>query len=262
MIVAGANRSSASSGHNAQLEKWAGWVDVLFQHLVQLHDDRAMWNELLEIVRSNTNIPDPWPFLDWISHLWATTMSVGIRRLDDTNPKSISLARLITEVGAHPEIPSRAQHRRLYAETYPGDAYMQGAADAAYDKLVGVGLDEPTSEMIDRDLVELRTSAATIRRHVNKFIAHTDEQAGLPSATFADLDAALAGATAVYQRYSRLITGSAPKDPTPRRQTDWKRAFLVPWQPNDSYLARLKAAGLVPRHDADKGRHHDAPDPT
>ncbi len=228
-------------------ERWTQWLEVLFQHIVELHDHRAIWNELVDMVQANREIPDPWFFLDWVGRLWASTMVVGIRRLDDRDPKSVSLARLIADVGKHPELASRKHHRSRHAETYPGDDWMQRRADEEYDDYVGSGL--PLAEMVQRDLDKLRAAGAAIRHHVNKYVAHTDEHAGPPTATYADIDAALDGVTALYRRYSSLITGSAPSAMTPTHQFDWTQPFLVAWKPDGDYLEALRRQGQVPRAD-------------
>jgi hypothetical protein len=234
-------------------ERWTLWLEVLYRHIVELHHDSALWNELVEIIETNRGIPDPWFFLDWVGRLWASTMAVGIRRLDDRHPKSISLARLITDIGKHPELVSREHYRALYAETYPDDDWMQRRADEEYDENVGRGLDAPPVDLVKRDLHALRSAGATMRHHVNKYVAHTDEHAGPPTATYGDIDAALDGVTALYRRYSLLITGSAPSMMTPTLQFDSTQPFLVAWKPDDHYLEALRRQGHVPREDASRG---------
>lgn len=236
---------------DSTLETWERWLDLLYQHIVELHHDRVIWKELVELVEANRDIPDPWFFLDWVGRLWATTTVVGIRRLDDKDKNSISLVRLIDDIGKHPEVLSRQHYRSMYEATYPGDEWMQRRADEEFDEYVGAGLDVIQTEMTARDLADVRSAAATIRRHVNKYVAHTDERAGPPTATYADLDAALDGVTAIYRRYSLLIKGSAPADMAPTMQFDWKQPFLIAWRPDNAYLDALRRQGRVPRPDRD-----------
>jgi hypothetical protein len=176
-------------------------------------------------------------------------MAIGIRRLDDRDPSSISLARLIQDAAEHPTLVSREHYRSLYAETYPGDDWMQRRADEEYDDYVGPGAESLTAEIATRDLDQLKAAGSKIRHHVNKHVAHTDERAGPATATYIDLDEALDGVTALYRRYSLLIKGSAPTVMAPTLQFDWKQPFLVAWQPDDDYLEALRRQGQVPREE-------------
>lgn len=239
-------QDASTDGH---LERWSVWIEVIFQHITELYHDRAIWHQLRDILIENKDVPEPWFFLDWTSRLWASSMAVGIRRLSDTRSDVVSLARLIKDVEKHPGVLTRDHHRGLYRASYLNQAHLLRMADESYDTLLGHGQDELTSSAISEDLIELTASARSVRHHVNKYVAHTDDQVGPTTTTYADLDHALDGAWKLYHRYSLLVTGSAPSRQVPVMQEDWTKPFLVAWCPNDRRLGLLKQRGIVPRTD-------------
>lgn len=241
--------SPVGDGHKSRLDVWNEWLDALFPHIANLHADREDRNKLVAMVEANREIPDPWNFINWVDHLWVTSTSLGIRRLAECDKGSISLGRVIDDVGKHREMVSRAHFLSLYAETYPGDAHMRRKAGEEYDQLVGPSLDMPSEEMTTKDRKALEAGVQAIRHYVNKHVAHLDDSLALPAATYADIDAAIEGVSLIYNRYCLLIRAEASPKMPPKMSYDWERPFLVAWKPDDRKLKLLQKRGKVPREE-------------
>jgi hypothetical protein len=80
-------------------EKWAVWVtEVISNDIFKLRVYQRMWRELVDIAHSNSDIPNPQPFLRWITELYGVFIAIGIRRQADSSSGVINLSRLLSDI--------------------------------------------------------------------------------------------------------------------------------------------------------------------
>jgi len=54
------------------LAKWRDWLRQIEQETFQLHLNRRLWRELVDIVRTNDTIPEPGHIMGWFASLYST----------------------------------------------------------------------------------------------------------------------------------------------------------------------------------------------
>ena len=161
---------------------------------------------------------------------YATATAIGIRRQLDPDPRSVSLASLlsmITEtICQRPKILSRAEFIKNYR------LQLRFAAEKQFDRLVGKGADRVNCSQVRRDAQKLRNDTVAVRRFANKRAAHWDRRT-VPKSTLGELDNALTLVVELVNKYSMILTGNhASLDValTP----EWTEVFEVPWIPRSA----------------------------
>ncbi len=105
---------------------------------------------------------------------------------------------------------------------------MQWRGDDEFDELAGAGGAHVDPDLVDQDRHELSKHSESIRRHVDKQLAHFEalkSDATIP--TFADLDVAIDALGSTFRKYARLLTGADRPVMKPMPQYDWLAPFAV-----------------------------------
>jgi hypothetical protein len=216
-------------------ERWAFWVtEVISNDIFKLRAYQKMWKELVEIAQSNSDIPNPQPFLRWITELYGVFIAIGIRRQADSSPDVINMHRLLSEIRANPTVMTRDRYLKLSRGGQKASPF-DGEFERAFDRWAGRGNPYVNPLVVRQDLDTLVSMSAQIRRWVNKRVAHhTADDTTIP--TIGDLHTAMEELGALLQRYWRFITGNTLAYSTPAIFMNWKSAFLVAWAPDEGYL--------------------------
>lgn len=90
---------------NESVRRWQEWLEGdLFQAvhgLVQLRDVFLGYNDLLGRLPERARTPGL--FHSWTTHNYVNAMALGVRRMCDEDPRTASLARLLTELAERPD---------------------------------------------------------------------------------------------------------------------------------------------------------------
>jgi hypothetical protein len=215
-------------------ERWGRWLRRSYDDIVLLHGYQAQWDELVDVVDSNRHIPQPNHVMDFVRDLYGVTIAVGIRRQADKSDDVANLRRLINDVARHPY----ALTRSWFIDRYPDFLRDVGAID--FEKFARAGEETVDPEIIRKDLAELGTIGARVKRFVDQHLAHSadDPQATIP--TYADLRSSLKGLDDLLRRYYLLIDGGGLVSSTPTMQYNFRLPLIVPWAPNDRFLQHLR----------------------
>jgi hypothetical protein len=155
--------------------------------------------------------------------------------------RSVSMARLLTDIRQHPS----ALCRETYLRHFP--AHLQEMADAQFSRFAVIGAPHIDPEVPRRDLEQLKQSAERVGRFVNKRVAHTDLDGESASATYGDLKSCIDLLEKLTVQYHNLLTGECV-DLLPTILTPWKNVFREPW-----IAPRESGARMAPRSDATTG---------
>ena len=191
--------------------------------------DQHIFYEVQSIIKSNSNIQKPNTFNRWMAKSYATSMSVAVRRLVDGDRQSVSLVRLLQDLKKGPECVSReAYKRRLFNFDTPLE-YL----DSDYSKILGPEAQYPDPSKIDDEIRKLKVGTESLKKYVDKNVAHTAKLRQKQIPKFQELDDAIELLEAATRRWLHLFRGAVyPSGLLPTWQYDWKQIFHYSWIPN------------------------------
>jgi hypothetical protein len=169
------------------LDRWQSWVDPdkkpegweknLWGEFFALLHRRNMWKgfeQAHDASPEDAKRPGRW-LRQWVLRNHVETQAVAIRRIADrsTHPNTVSLGRLLDEIGAHPEVLGSAV-----------------SADAK------------------QDVEALAEEARKVRTFATKVVAHldSDHAAASQDATFGDFDRAIEFISGLWAKWYQTIT--------------------------------------------------------
>jgi hypothetical protein len=158
--------------------------------------------------------------------VYADSGLMAVRRQLDLDTRSISLARLLTEIAAHPHILSRARFVALYRPE------MRDVAQWEFDRHLGAGAGHVDPKDVQRDLDELRNRTEDVERYGTKRVAHLDATGPKDVPTMGELEATLDLLGWLLKKYMMLIKALSYHEP--EWTYDWKAIFREPWIPPET----------------------------
>ena len=212
------------------IHKWCTDLVVIGRNVRSLRlSSRVFW-ETQRVIEANPRTQTHGLFNHWIATNYATATAIGIRRQLDLDPRSVSLASLLSMIAEticqRPKILSRAEFIKNYRP------HLRFVAEKQFDRLVGKGADRVSCGQVRCDAQKLRNDTEAVRRFANKRAAHWDRRA-VPKSTLGELDKALTLVVELVNKYSMILTGNhASLDValTP----EWTEVFEVPWIPQSA----------------------------
>jgi hypothetical protein len=216
--------SNLTAAQRAQLRrKWRRWIDTIGNELAVLLRKRRIYNDLGDVVKANPSTRSPGAFVDWMVTNYVTAICIGVRRLLDKDPRSISFGRLLFEMLQYPGVVSRQSLRAIYGD-------QKFLADLTFSNIVGRGKSVLPTTKVRSDLRALEDSAERIERFVNKRIAHISPPGAIQRLpTFNELDQILDLLDETMKNYTLLLQTSAPSSFEPTPQYDWQDVLKKPW---------------------------------
>ena len=127
-------------------------------------------------------------------------MSMGVRRLIDKNPQTISLIRLLTDIQNN----SPSFKRNWFLKQYPG-----GINESLFKKFFGAN-ESLKKDVVANDIKKLLNRTKKIKDYADKWEAHWDKKRlQVATPTFNDLDSTLICITRIYTKYYYLLKQSS-----------------------------------------------------
>lgn len=166
---------------------------------MSLRSNQYIFWEIQAIIRSNPNIDKPNDFYGWMAEMYASAMSVAVRRMTDKDQRSKSFRKFLEVLKDNPAVGR-----------YPIDPLI-----------------------VTKQIKELESKTKSVKKFVDKRIAHHDRSEFNDFPTFKELDDAIAYLDELLKHYSPLFTGMG-LDTELVRLYDWKEVFYHPWIENDS----------------------------
>lgn len=209
------------------VDKWNRWFDAILDDVIGLHYYRMIYKDVSSMVDANPEIQKPSSFYNFLRNGYITLTLIIIRRQVTRDKRSISLARLLSEICARPQEISRKHFHRLYAGLGRSEARIDEIFEASG---VEAGRDFIDPHSVQTDLDTLTDMTKTLHKYTDKRVAHIDARTRISAIpTFGDLDDAIDALARVCAKYSVLLRGNEIKRFEPILQKGWKEIFRIPW---------------------------------
>lgn len=180
-------------------------------------------------------------FADMFHRMYIESMVMAVRRQTDTDPRALSLRRLIGQLVQH----RRAFTRSWYVGRWVGNRDARSAelrerhmaefhiemANEAFDRFSDPHpkrRDILSAKVLQADLAELDRLTEQVVRFANAQVAHSERSSCPVSVTYGEFHAALDHLSEMLKRYYLLIDQGGLVSTTPTIQDDWLRPFRRP----------------------------------
>lgn len=211
-------------------KKWRRRLDRLSKDITDLYRKLQIYKELLSIARNNPKTLQPPAFFQWCRTNYIVAICVGIRRLSDSDFRSISLRRLLEELLVRHDVITRRSYRAFY--------WSKGLtsidADRDFDRNVGQGKQTIPKRTVRMDICKLKKTEDRIRLYVNKRLAHHAPLHEIKkNPTYDDIENALEVFDELATKYYRLLTGAGLGTFYSTPNYDWRQVLQGPWMDKD-----------------------------
>jgi len=218
----------------ADYDRARDWLKILVGQVIGLRRDHHVWEEFQTIISANPHLHRPSEFYRWTKDMYVSGMAMAIRRQTDDDTRSISFYRFLKLLKGNPSLVSRQRYRALFPDN---DVFVQQLNEAGlkkdyvdgdYDRLVGPGKAQPSTEDIQNEIEALERVTSKIVIFADKVIAHHDEQKPEDLPKFIEVDEAIKFLEDLLKRY-RLLFEATSMSTDVAFQYDWKAIFRIPW---------------------------------
>lgn len=207
--------------------KWNSWISKFENSVGELLENRKFFREFLNIIKSNSNLPENNHFLIWIWTNYIISALMGIRRLIDSHHKCISLINLLGEIKRSPYILSRIRFASLFNNTALSDD--DDYINQCFDELVGENKEHIDPRDVQKDIQLLNKKYKRLKYYIDKRIAHTDKDKITKLPKIKDLDDCINYLEELVIKYSAIFHANQIDGLEPRLQYRWKNIFRIPW---------------------------------
>jgi hypothetical protein len=183
-------------------QRWCGWLKDIDTDLTDVALARSVWRTINTIVAEHPGMP-PSLLFDAQARNYAAAQAVAVRRQVDHDSHSVTMIRLLEEIRDNTEVLSRQR----YVAMFPWG--MQHLGDSQFNDWAETSGSCVEAAFVTKDIDTLVGVTDTIRKYVNRHIAHLDERRSritIPS--FNDLDVAIDLLFELFRKYNVVLTGS------------------------------------------------------
>lgn len=208
------------------------WLESVYENATEAVVNQHIFWEVQGIIRNNLQLQNTSSaFYDWMGSTFVHSTVLAVRRQLDTDKNSISLHRFLLELKSRPELISREYHRSLYIRPEYSAEYTDHVANFTYDANVGKDANVLDTDVIQREIDELKIGSKRIHHYADRVVAHYDargvQELGIPK--FDDLTNCLAVIEKLVLRYELLLNAKGQYSLLPTFLYDWKRVFQIQW---------------------------------
>lgn len=159
--------------------------------------------------------------------MYVETQIMAIRRLSDTNYRTMSFVRFLREIRANCQLVSRDAYVARWIESvdHPPEVSYRMANNQYDDFTSNAGDDEISSEELEKDETRLTGLSERLRRFADQYVAHFDRDRVEVEATYDDLDSAIDELCQLLKHYHLLVNQGALMNCQPVIQGDWAAPF-------------------------------------
>jgi len=209
-----------------KFDKWHRWLEAIRADLRAARIQNHIYHELAKIVAGNPTLPQTSDLYWYLSVQHAQALSMAVRRQVKRNPDSISLLGLLEEI-------------RDNVTLFTKDRALEGLDQAFAPRfLTEFGIlsdssgDHLSSAVVDSDIKELQSSAATLEGYADRVIAHLDKRQPKSWPQYQDLNKALDTLERLLYRYMFLVDRSIGGSLVAGfDDADWRRPLAFAWLP-------------------------------
>lgn len=192
-------------------------IDELRNEIVDLATDRDIyWKVQHEVIQKNARLLiTTSAFFDMLNNSYAHATAVRVRRLVDQRSRTLSLRRLIQDLGRCPE---------LFLEKF-------------------------SKEDLRADMALLDATCKKVKCYVDQFVAHHDRNGSAAIPTHKELNEAVDTIVSVYRRYYGLLKNT-DIDPLLHYVVEPLAIFTFPWvnaSTDQKHASAYSAFSVAPR---------------
>lgn len=218
-------------------QKWRRWLPRLKDDISDLYHGLQIYKDLIEIVKANPETLKPPVFFNWAENNFLAIFCVGIRRLSDKDPRSISLRRLLQEMLWRPDVVSRRSYVMLQNRRGIRASHYRGILNPfkAFDEVAIKDKSRISAMLVRKDLASLKKAEVRIRRLVSKRIAHNaplNQIRKFPKKQ--QIEEALELFDRLLAKYNTLLTGEGFSTFYATPQYEWRTVLQKPWMSSNS----------------------------
>ena len=203
---------------------WISLLDLVDTQITNLARDRLTWKTAQAVTSNSAAIAEQPYFANWIAGLYASSMALGIRKLNDNDPRSASFFNLMEKMARSPE--------KLTREWF-SSGVLSGLAPGMDDAFTKVA--DPTClghldpAVVRADQSRLAKVAGDISHYVNQHVAHVQSKPNAAIPTYGDLHAAVDVMCELLRKYIHLLKRADRIECEPIFQMPWDRVFEQAW---------------------------------
>jgi hypothetical protein len=164
-------------------------------------------------------------FFGFFQSVYVDSVVMAIRRQVKVQKDSVSLAGLLTELAANPELVTRSEFVALYGST---GIFNMGESD--FSKFASAGAAHIDPSLVLSDLASLRTLAASSEEYADRRIAHWDKREPTSALTAEAIFEALDELGRLVRKYYLLFFATS-LEISPIPQGPVFHVFAEPWLP-------------------------------
>lgn len=213
---------------NLKLLKWIRWIDILYNEVIHLFANKAVFNRVQEIIINNPKIQKPSAFYEYYGINYGISALMTIRRLLEPNKYGISFYELLSDIYNNNNIITRDYYRSLYGNHIP--EYIK---DKDFDKFSGNNNQKNflDKKIIEADLKAINKTIRNIKYFVDKKVAHLDKTTPKKLLTFKEVEDCIEFIGNLLKKYLLILKAANLFSPEPTFQYDWDIIFTEKWIP-------------------------------
>jgi hypothetical protein len=211
-------------------KKWSRWLDrIENEQLRDLLINRHIFQQLQECTAPHVGTHQGVELVEWIVQNYIAFAATAIRRMMERPKKSwksISLRILLEDLAANDALLTRQRYRSLSK-----NPVAQRFADRDFNKIArNKTVTHVTAARIRRDIKEIEAACASVKRLVNKVVAHTEvDRRKVGKIKLGQIDQAINLLETAFQRYSQLIHGKVCDPLVPLNDIDVRPDLKKIW---------------------------------
>lgn len=224
--------SAPISQHDALFAKWTEWLARVEEDVYRLHANHRVWKDLIEIIDSNSDIPESDFIRGWITRQHMEAMVFGIRRQTEVKDEVVTIASLLEAIRRNPEVITRQRFSDTCSPIENENVKL--VVDGNFDTWAGAESDVIDPGKVEERLEALGQTSRNITDFVNQFLAHSAKKQAETKVSLDEVDVALDEIGRQLTDVYLLLTCKSLTSPEPTIQNPWRRALSVPWlQPDE-----------------------------
>ncbi len=211
-------------------KKWRTWLETISNQVSWIMLDRTILRRIMEIVQDRYCADDAYDFARWCAYNYVESITIRLRRQVDTNTKSVSLVRLLTDI----ERQAARISRTWFISHYPDRLVQDGVADTDFNAWAKPGDTHADPGIATQHCRELSDAYEAVRVFANKRVAHHDRRADskIPIPEWGELDRAIDVLEEKTIACKLLIEQAGPSTLEPPLPNEWEGVFAASRKPD------------------------------